>query len=299
MINVYCKDRGWLFEDMKGLFRKVGAVTSEEPLPYAKAWICLRTDEWRKCHDPERLVLQIHDMWAHDWPRVKIGAVVRTHPLQCELEASFSMTRPIGALRCMQPLARPPHHPGDLTLGWVGRPANWHDHYVKSPQPLLDAVRQIREARLVPDDATIAIILMGTGLERWAIEAAKIPGTGCIYFDRASFGVETYPSLYAQMDANVITSLTDAGPITLFESLACGIPTLSTDVGWARQMLDGRNGWVYRKPETLSNHIEHLIRFKKNGCLSTPEEISFKMPWRIDGPDGWIEENMKLASLLT
>lgn len=299
MINVYCKDRGWLFEDFKKLFAKSGAVTSEEPLPYASAWICLRTDEWTKCPDPTRLVLQIHDMWAHDWPRRKVGAVVRTHPLQCELDASHAMTRPIGALCCMQPMAKPLVRPGDLTLGWVGRPANWHDHYVKSPEPLLRAVYQIREARLLPDDATIAVILMGTGLEKWAKEAALIRGVGCIYFDRASFGVETYPALYAQMDANVITSSTDAGPITLFESLACGIPTLSTDVGWAEQMLDGKNGWVYRKPGSLWNHIEHLIRFQKNGLLSCREEIAFKMPWRIDGPGGWIEENMELARLVS
>lgn len=297
MINVYCRDRGWLFQDLQALFRKAGAVTSEEPLPYADAWICIRTDEWKKCPDPRRLVLQIHDMWEHDWPTQKIGALVRSHPNQRELDASYTMTRPLGALRCMQPMSMPLVR-ADLTLGWVGRPANLNGLTVKSPQPLHWAVSNIRKHKLLPDTADIRVMLVGTQLQMFADSLERVPGVQVDVFDRSVFGVETYPSLYAQMDIHVITSTIDAGPVTLFESLACGIKTLSTPVGWAGSMLDGKNGWIYRDPLALWTHIENVTRFEKDGLLDTREEIAFRMPWRLDGPGGWIEENMHLAGLL-
>ncbi|GAG08265.1 unnamed protein product, partial [marine sediment metagenome] len=45
-----------------------------------------------------------------------------------------------------------------------------------------------------------------------------------------------YMDLYHRMDALVITSETEAGPLPLFEALACGVPVISTECGWADKL---------------------------------------------------------------
>jgi glycosyltransferase involved in cell wall biosynthesis len=50
--------------------------------------------------------------------------------------------------------------------------------------------------------------------------------------------------LYSMADVFLVTSISESVPLTLLESLACGTPVLSTDVGIATQVLNGRNGQV-------------------------------------------------------
>ncbi len=294
MINVYCKDKGWLFQDLQALFRKAGALASEDPLPYATSWICLRTDEWNRCPDLSRLVLQVHDLWQHDLPR-SVGALVRSHEDQREIPAGHGFCRPLGAISIMRPLER--SRGGDIfTVGWVGRPARWHGQEVKSPQPLINALRILRHEQKIEE---VRVILMGSGLLQYAEECSKIAGVTCDLYQRSEHPIETYPALYAQMDLSVITSTIDAGPLPLFESLACGVPVLSTRVGWAEKMLNGKNGWTYRSNLATSLELAHRTMATNNRYFETREEISTGMPWRLDGPDGWIEQNMELARLLS
>jgi len=47
---------------------------------------------------------------------------------------------------------------------------------------------------------------------------------------------------YETLDVSVLTSLSEGQPMVVLESMACGIPVVSTDVGSCRELLQGRTG---------------------------------------------------------
>jgi glycosyltransferase involved in cell wall biosynthesis len=47
---------------------------------------------------------------------------------------------------------------------------------------------------------------------------------------------------YETLDVSVLTSLSEGQPMVALESMACGIPVVSTDVGCCRELLEGRPG---------------------------------------------------------
>lgn len=53
--------------------------------------------------------------------------------------------------------------------------------------------------------------------------------------------IETYPSLYASLDAVLVTSKTEGGPMCVMEALACGITVISTPGGYANEFLTRRD----------------------------------------------------------
>ncbi len=47
---------------------------------------------------------------------------------------------------------------------------------------------------------------------------------------------------YETLDVSVLTSLSEGQPMVALESMACGIPVVSTDVGCCRELIEGRPG---------------------------------------------------------
>ena len=94
-INVYCKNRGWLFEDLKAGIAAHGATPSERPLAGYDAYICIRTKEAQYSPKPDKTVVQIHDMNYYVLPR--FGMVMKTHPSQ-RAHCDHEMMLPIGSL---------------------------------------------------------------------------------------------------------------------------------------------------------------------------------------------------------
>lgn len=56
------------------------------------------------------------------------------------------------------------------------------------------------------------------------------------------------PNLYRQMDALLIASQREGGPVTALEALACGIPVISRPVGYVTDLLEAipRGGRIFR-----------------------------------------------------
>lgn len=69
------------------------------------------------------------------------------------------------------------------------------------------------------------------------------------------------PSIYADLDLNVLVSKNEGTPVTLIEGLACGIPVLSTDVGGIRDFADDSCGTIVPKDISPADLAEALARF--------------------------------------
>lgn len=234
MINVYCENRGWLFEDLKRCMARFGAIASERPLLHADAWICLRRRELSRVPAPERAVLQVHD--TEDIGDVaamsRVGAVSFVHdwPARQWIAAGFSgrsLIAPVGAREAVRPSALP-HRP---TVGYFCREVG--NNTKRSPM-FAQAVALARER------VTVDVLMIGERLEH----IAEL-GT---YERRAAA-----PEDYARIDVLVATSASPMVPLSVYEACAAGKAVVTTP----REMPLG--DWpmvrVGADAESLADHI--------------------------------------------
>lgn len=269
-INVHVENENWLFGDLKRHFAAtrvpgIEVKTSHKPLPEADAWVAIRTHEAAASPDPARTVACIHDLYHHDGmytPEGLRGVVHRTgglvlcHPRQraileeagVDLKKTAILERPLGATAAFVPRTQ---LPPVFTIGWVGR-----NHWRKR----LDWLEPIAH-RLQLEGLNFRIMLVGLELEAMAAGLTAM-GVDTVCFPRESFPASCYPDLYQQMDCLLITSATEAGPLTLFEALATGLGVVSTKVGWAPAMAS-RSHQAIRLAETPQGLAQHLMAFAK------------------------------------
>lgn len=90
------------------------------------------------------------------------------------------------------------------------------------------------------------------------------PGWDAAIRQIQSYGIEVYyrpflpdrlmPTLYNALDLYVVTSRIEGGPAPLIESMACGIPVVTTPVGIVREYIeDGVNGLVIPKDDAQAS----------------------------------------------
>jgi glycosyltransferase involved in cell wall biosynthesis len=240
-VNICAEGDDWLFGDIKRRFaatRRTGlrVTVSDWPESAADAWVFIRTSEAARSPDLSRTVVCLHDLYEHDrnyFPsgdRAAVrqaGALALCHPEQrrilrdagITLEGVPLLERPLGALEIFQPR---PVLQEVFHLGWVGR-----DHWRKRPEWLPEIA-----ARLAGYRFPFRVILVGKDLDGLAANVSAL-GIECALYGRPEHPIETYPQLYGKMDCLLITSITEAGPLTLFEALATGVPIAATPVGWA------------------------------------------------------------------
>lgn len=104
-------------------------------------------------------------------------------------------------------------------------------HPQKGLDALVDAWRVVRST--VP---RAELVIVGDGPERAALERRVADGTTGVRLFGASANAA---DLMAAADVVVISSVWEALPLVLIEALQLGRPVVSTDVGVARELLDG------------------------------------------------------------
>jgi glycosyltransferase involved in cell wall biosynthesis len=294
-VNVCAEGNDWLFGDLKRQFAAscVSGVTvsvSEVALD-ADAWIFLRAGEAADSPDLSRTVICIHDLYEHDrmylpgGERAAVrdaGGLALCHPRQREIleEAGVPMDgirildRPLGALRIFTPRRE---IPPAFTIGWVGR-AHWRKR--------LEWVEECA--------GTAGVVLIGKDLENTA-ERLKQRGSECVVYPRETLRIEDYPALYHQMDCLLITSCTEAGPLTLFEALACGVPVVSTPVGWAPYFASKAPQFVRlgETPGELMAALDEVRRERQNLFERRGEIASLAETPRLDT---WFADVIRLAA---
>ncbi|HEY8028053.1 MAG TPA: glycosyltransferase family 4 protein [Gaiellaceae bacterium] len=108
---------------------------------------------------------------------------------------------------------------------------------IKGPDVLVAALVALRQR--VP---RLHVLLSGParGFVKVGLDAAGIP-----YVHRAVERYDDIGSLYAGLDAYVVTSRQEGGPKGVLEAMAAGVPLVSTRVGQAVDLVrDGENGWL-------------------------------------------------------
>ncbi|MEO5930682.1 MAG: glycosyltransferase [Candidatus Kapaibacterium sp.] len=301
-INVYAENHGWLFEDMKTWFSRLtveGTIisVSDIPDPAADAWVALRTREAGFSPIAGRTVACVHDLY--DYPGLyhpaggrgavhTVGGLVLCNPLQrplladagIALEGKRVLERPLGALSIFTLRESMPEK---FTIGWMGR-----NDPRKRTEWLMETLRLVD----IPRDA-LRVILAGEDLEELAGELAD-HGIDHRLIDRRVYPIESCPPLYHAMDALLITSMTEAGPLTLFEALASGIPVVSTPVGWAPYFAGKSPGHVLlaHSPAMMAAHLSDIRRQRSTFFRDRHAIAGLVRRWRLDD---WYPEVIRLA----
>lgn len=125
---------------------------------------------------------------------------------------------------------------------------------------LIDATKSLKE------NGNMAVVLVGQDTE----DTARMLHLQCFPMGTIR-DVERMAKLYAACDCFVTPSLQDNLPNTIMESMSCGTPCVSFNVGGIPEMIDHlNNGYVaeYRNAEDLARGIQHVLADDNHGRLS-------------------------------
>jgi glycosyltransferase involved in cell wall biosynthesis len=302
-VNVFAQDRGWLFEDLKEHFRRldldgITAVVSEAPHRHVDAWVALRTREAHASPDPGRTAVCVHDLF--DEPGLyapggdrrgvhRVGGLVLCHPDQrrileaagVRLDRAKVLERPIGALSSF---SLGDSRGARFTIGWVGR-----NHWRKRLNWFVEVT-----SMLAGNCSPFDVVLIGAGLEEAAANLQRC-GIEVRVYPRDRYTIAEYPRLYRELDLLVITSMTEAGPLPLFEALASGLSVVSTPVGWAPWFAERAPPFVRlaNTPAEIGGQIEQ-VRAARDALFRDRHEVAaLARAWSLEG---WLRDVARLAA---
>lgn len=244
MINVYCGDRGWLFEDLKREIASFGAEASERPIPGADAYICIRTREAHLSPNRDKTVVQVHD--THQYALNAYGMVSMVHPVQAQTVVCKAMdVCPIGSRDIhMDALPEVP------TIGFFCREIGSE----KGSDVFEQAVFIARRT------AQFDVLLMGERLE-------KIAHLGN-YVGRAAG-----PKDYSAIDALFTASVSPMVPLSAYEALAGGRSVISTPRQWPYDFHGIHTG------RTAAELAEHIVSVVTHRSLYSPQKPYARWQW--------------------
>lgn len=131
--------------------------------------------------------------------------------------------------------------PETFTVGYSAKFSSDHRGR-KGIDIFLEAIRIVADA-----GHPLSVLITGPGWDRIVGEIQSY-GVEVCYCPFVS--EEVMVDVYNALDAYVVTSRIEGGPVTLLESMACGVPVVTTPVGIALDCIaDGVNGLVVPKDD--------------------------------------------------
>ena len=148
---------------------------------------------------------------------------------------------------------------------------------VKGPDVFLDAIEMLRTR--VPE---LFVVLSGParGYVTSGLERLGVPYKHFLLPD-----VESVGRLYQTLDAYLISSRDEGGPKGVLESMASGIPLVTTIVGQARDLVrHGENGWLVELEDHagLAQWTEYVLMNRRHldgrvtNARTTAEEHAYE-----------------------
>ncbi len=167
---------------------------------------------------------------------------------------------------------------GSFQKDGVGWGEGLEPKLIKGPDVLVDAIVRARER--VPE---LVVLLTGPsrGYVRQRLERAEVPYRHALLPD-----VDAVVDAYDASDVCVVASRDEGGPRAVLESMATGVPLVTTRVGQAADLVEhGANGWMVdvEDVEALAGSIAHvagasedeLERMRETG-FRTAEKSSYR-----------------------
>jgi len=145
----------------------------------------------------------------------------------------------------------------DLLIGIVGRLVP-----IKNHKMFLEVARKIRNKQ---PHLKAKFVIIGDGETRESLTdyAKKLNLGNDVCF---TGWAEDLPSMYADLDIVVLTSLNEGTPLSLIEAMASAKPIVATDVGGVKDIIqDGENGLLAKANdvETFSEKLISLLQDKE------------------------------------
>jgi glycosyltransferase involved in cell wall biosynthesis len=141
---------------------------------------------------------------------------------------------------------------------------------IKGPDVLIDVCAKLHEAM-----KGIHVLLSGAarGFVRSGLAARKVPHTYCWVNDYRRIA-----TLYHACDLVLVTSREEGGPKAVLESLAAGVPLVSTAVGQAPDLVrHGETGWI-----APVDSVEELVVYSQEALLASQERrVSMRVKGRL------------------
>lgn len=135
-------------------------------------------------------------------------------------------------------------------------------------------------ADIVKNDKSYRLVIVGDGVLRAEIE--KLISELSIQDYVKMLGVRKrieLPEIYSAGDISILISGNEGSPLSVKESLACGVPVLANNVGDIAQVITNNyNGFVVNRiaTEDISNGIIELVKISDsiyNSCLKSVESF--------------------------
>jgi glycosyltransferase involved in cell wall biosynthesis len=126
-------------------------------------------------------------------------------------------------------------------------------------------------------DEDICLLIVGTGSEQHKIESLANDYENIRYLGKVQN--EHLAEIYNLGDALVMLSEYEGMPTVVLESLSCGVPVVTTDVGdVSKAIKDGITGYIATK-ENFKEKVLKLLNESKNykeDCLKMSKEYSWE-----------------------
>ena len=125
---------------------------------------------------------------------------------------------------------------------------------------LISALHLLKEKHHIPDDK-ISIVVFGNALD------SELKGSAYPVYNAGLIQDDTkLAKYYAAADVFVCTSMQETGPTTILESMSCGTPVISYNVGIVPEIVkNDENGFLCSKsePEEMANGILSFFNMEK------------------------------------
>ncbi len=132
-------------------------------------------------------------------------------------------------------------------------------HPIKDHETLFKSLVKLKKSKL-----NFKCLLIGNGLSKSNIALFKKVKKYKLQKNVILYGqsLEVHKIINA-LDLNILCSRSECSPLTLIESMSCGVPSISTDVGDAKRII-GKTGWIVNPEdyEALANCILNVSKKK-------------------------------------
>ena len=167
--------------------------------------------------------------------------------------------------------------------------AGWKDglnpKYIKGPDLFVSTLKLLH-LRGYP------VFALLTGPARGYVKK-ELEKSGIPYFHTYPKNHNDLISLYHALDIYLITSREEGGPMGLLESIACGTPVVSTNVGMASDIITDKITGVLVdqiEVENITDKVEYLINMsneEKNDLKIKARKVIKKCDWELVAKEHW------------